>query len=101
VAERISSAHRPFRICCAGARHQRRRSRGTNGVALPTPCVGLMAPPALVNLVLTFGGGNTVRSTQMVKGWTSAALLACMLGLVGCAGSAGLLFNNTIVVDHL
>ena len=35
----------------------------------------------------------------MVKGWTSAALLACMLGLVGCAGSAGLLFNNTIVVE--
>jgi hypothetical protein len=55
----------------------------------------------LVNLVLTFGGGNTVRSTQMVKGWTSAALLACMIGLAGCAGPAQVLFDNSIVVDHL
>src|SRR5262249_28060883 len=55
----------------------------------------------LVNLVLTFGGGNTVRSTQMMKGWISAALLACMLGLVGCAGPAQVLFANSIVVDHL
>jgi hypothetical protein len=37
----------------------------------------------------------------MMKGWTSAALLACMLGLVGCAGPAQVLFDNSIVVDHL
>jgi hypothetical protein len=61
-----------------------------------------MAPPALVNLVLTFGGGNTCGKPDgsTMKCRLSVALLAC-LSLVGCAGSAGLLFDNTIVVDHL
>jgi len=37
----------------------------------------------------------------MMKGRISAGLLAC-LSLVGCAaGPAGVLFDNTIVVDHL
>src|SRR5262245_23456467 len=78
-----------------------RRLTRSPRVALPTPCVGRMAPPARVNLVLTFGGGNTVRSTQMMKGETFAALLACMLGLAGCAGPGQVLFDNSIVVDHL
>ena len=29
------------------------------------------------------------------------ALLACMVSLAGCAGPAEVLFNNSIVVDHL
>ena len=37
----------------------------------------------------------------MMKGRTSAALLACMIGLAGCAGPAQVLFDNSIVVDHL
>ena len=37
----------------------------------------------------------------MMKGRTSAALLACMIVLAGCAGPAQVLFNNSIVVDHL
>jgi hypothetical protein len=37
----------------------------------------------------------------MMKGRTSAALLACMISLVGCAGPGEGLFNNSIVVDHL
>jgi hypothetical protein len=36
-----------------------------------------------------------------MKGPTSVALLACMVSLVGCAGSAQVFFNNSIVVDHL
>ena len=36
-----------------------------------------------------------------MKGLTSAALLACMIGLAGCAGPAAVLFDNSIVVDHL
>ena len=36
-----------------------------------------------------------------MKGWTSAALLASMISLVGCVGPAQVLFNNLIVVDHL
>jgi hypothetical protein len=36
-----------------------------------------------------------------MKGWTSAALLASMISLVGCVGPAQVLFNNSIVVDHL
>ena len=36
-----------------------------------------------------------------MKGRTSAALLASMISLVGCAGPAQVLFNNSIVVDHL
>src|SRR5262245_26032492 len=31
----------------------------------------------------------------------SVALLACMMSLGGCAGPAQVLFNNSIVVDHL
>jgi hypothetical protein len=37
----------------------------------------------------------------MMNGETFAALLACMLGLAGCAGPAQVLFDNSIVVDHL
>ena len=37
----------------------------------------------------------------MMKGETPAALLACMLALVGCAGPGQVLFDNSIVVDHL
>jgi hypothetical protein len=36
-----------------------------------------------------------------MKGRTSVALLACMVSLAGCAGPAEVLFNNSIVVDHL
>jgi hypothetical protein len=36
-----------------------------------------------------------------MKGRISLALLACMIGLVACAGPGAGLFNNSIVVDHL
>jgi hypothetical protein len=36
-----------------------------------------------------------------MKGASSVALLVSMIGLVGCAGPGELLFQNSIVVDHL
>jgi hypothetical protein len=36
-----------------------------------------------------------------MKGRISLALLALMIGLVGCVGPAEVLFKNSIVVDHL
>ena len=36
-----------------------------------------------------------------MKGASSVALLVSMIGVVGCAGPGELLFQNSIVVDHL
>jgi hypothetical protein len=37
----------------------------------------------------------------MMKDRTSLALLACVISLAGCAGPTQVLFDNSIVVDHL
>ena len=64
----------------------------------------LSAAASLVNLVLTVGGGNTVRRNR--AGWQHDEGVLCsvvgsLIGLVGCAGRGGLPFKNAVVVDHL
>src|SRR4029453_5229277 len=44
--------------------------------------------------------GETWPKGSTMKG-PSVALVVAMIGLVGCAGPAELLFKNSIVVDHL
>src|SRR5262249_5992049 len=77
--------------CCPGAVHAFGRS-----------CLHVAAIP--VNLVLTFGAGNTVPGNgaewRTMKE-SSVALLLSLLSLVGCASHGELLFNNAIVVGHL